>query len=153
MCGKLVAAVELVYRSGFEVYIVEAEGAALTQRVLRSATVAHMAVAVVLGVAELECVVDIPFGEVDNILKPSLGTPCVDVVVVAEAVALAHVAVGVVEVVLQVVGFNRDFAVAEGVDIEPEFAAEQVANGLVVRALGVVERNTALKGHPRIGGC
>ena len=82
-----------------------------------------------------------------EVLQPCFGTQSVDVIVVAELVAFDNTAVGIVEVVLQVVRSEGDVTVREWVDIKPELAAQEVAHCLVVHALGVVERHTSLKRH------
>ncbi len=85
--------------------------------------------------------------QIDYVLQPCFGTEGMDIVVIAELVALAHAAVGIVEVVLQVLGRYGNLTVGERVDVEPELAAEQVAHGLVVRTACVVEANACLQRH------
>lgn len=98
-----------------------------------------------LGEAHACAVVDIPVCAGVGVLQPAFGFDIVEVVVVTEAVALGDAAVRVVEVVLEVERGDGDIAVAEGVDVKPVFAAEEVAYCFVVGGFGVVERQTGLQ--------
>ncbi len=132
MGHDVVAAVDLVGGAHLGHGIIKAVCGAASQRVLRRASVAHVAVAVELGVAHVHTVVDVPVGQIDHVLDPGIGLDGVDIVVISELVAFVDLAVGIVEIVLEQLGREGDVAVGEGVDVEPELAAHEVAHGLVV---------------------
>ena len=92
---EVVASVELVNGAGLDSGVVEAVDLAFAERVERSAAVAHVAFTLVLCVGDFHAVVHIPAGSCDHVLCPCGGLEGIEVVVVAEAVALANAAVGV----------------------------------------------------------
>ena len=75
---------------------------------------------------------------------PGVRLVAADVVVVSELVALIDAAVGIVEVVLENDAVVGEVALGEIVDISPEFAAEEVADSLVVMSVSIVERYARL---------
>ena len=115
--------------------------------VFRSAAVAHLAETHEVGVGEFKTVVHIPVACVDLVLEPSLCSNGTDVVVISEFVALFHLAVRIVEVVLENLGVSGEVALREVVDVSPEFSAEEVADCLVIVRVAVVEADSALEGH------
>ena len=147
VCRYEVASVHLVGRAGLECAGVEAVGFAFAVRVFGCAAVAHVAVALELRVLHLQAVVDVPLRQGDHVLQPSCHLHGVDGVVVAEAVAVFHAAVRIVEVILQHVGVAGEVAFGKCVDVLPELAAEKVAYRLEVVSRRIVELYASLKAH------
>ncbi len=84
-------------------------------------------------------------GKCERILQPGICLEVVEIIEIAELVALMHHAVGIVQIILQQVGRKGDLTVAERVDVDPELTTEQVADSLVVYAACIVQTYTCLQ--------
>ena len=142
-----VAAVQFIGGAGLEGHVHELVVASAALGVLGRAAVAHLAVALEVGVTGLDGVVDVPVGEVDHHLLPDVGVHRVDIVVISEAVALVDLAVGVVHIVLGERGVAGEVTLGILVDVQPVGATQQIFHGLIVTGHGVAGAHAALQGH------
>ena len=129
-------AMACVPRHGALAATVEESGlAALAIGVLGEETVLHLAVALNARAANLAVEGEVEAAHGCRIVGPGVSLVGIDVVVVAELVALTHRSVGMVQVVLHPVGVGRIVAHSVGINVVEVFCSQQIVHRLIVHTL------------------
>ena len=113
----------------------ESSLAALAIGILGEETVFHLAVALDARAANLSVEGEVEAAHGCCIVGPGVSLVGIDVVVVAELVALTHRSVGMVQVVLHPVGVGRIVAHSVGINVVEVFCSQQIVHRLIVHTL------------------